>query len=151
MSLIIYYKAGVLVWVVYIIRVVSVIVGIYALITIRINPLFLSIVFLLCIVIFFLSTVSRIILYEDHICFKDERVLSFLNKCKKIYYDEIGDLDFNKIEISYITHILPGIGYMKDAELIFRMKDGRIIKEDVLMGQKKLKEITEKIRAKMKI
>ena len=150
MSSNVYYRAGIMIWVVYIFRVVSVIVGIYAVITIRINPLFLSIVFLLCIVIFFLSTVSKIILYEDHICFKDERVLSFLNKCKKIYYDEIGDLDFNKIEISYITHILPGIGYMKDAQLIFRMKDGRIIKEDVLMGEKKLKKISGKIRAKMR-
>ena len=124
--------------VIYIVRIICIAIIIYVLTVISVNPIGLSIILLLCLVSFFLTVISKIIFYEDHLCLRDKRMLPLLSRSLKIYYDEIDAIECNKMEISIIMLLLPGSEWMKDAEMVFHLKDGREIKKNVFDRSKKI-------------
>jgi len=97
----------------------------------------------------FLSAIKRIMLFNDYIKFRKERVLPFLNKEHKIKYDNIEKFNVFEKDINYFTLILPGLGSLKDAEFVFYLKDGRIEKETIRGNRNKVKELQRLIIKKI--
>jgi len=128
--------------------------GLLILVLIFVLPINLNatIVFSLTLLLIILySAKSKIIVTNDSIIFETNRLFKFLSSTLLISIDEIENLEYFPKRINVLILLLPGLGGIKNAEYIFRLKDKRQISRVLKINKNDTERLIYILDEKIKI
>ncbi len=132
------------------IRIISSILVLIILLNLKENPIGLGVLIMLLLLLIGFTGIEEVLVFREYIEFKTKRILPFLSKSCKIKYVDIINVKLEKRKVNFLILILPGVGAINYASLVFKLKDEHTVVKFIKGNQNEISKILNILNSKIK-